>query len=113
MAQGPEILEGAEMTENVDHPKHYNSNKSGIECIDVVEWMDFNIGTAMKYLWRCGHKGDAVEDLQKARWYIDREIDRRINDARAARPTDPADPMHVPARFSGEEVRAADARGIG
>lgn len=62
---------------SVDHPKHYNSNGSGIECIDVVEWMPFNIGNAMKYLWRCDHKGADVEDLEKAVWYIQREIKRR------------------------------------
>lgn len=62
---------------NVDHPKHYNSNGSGIECIDVVEWMPFNIGNAVKYLWRCDHKGADVEDLEKAVWYIQREIARR------------------------------------
>lgn len=62
---------------NVDHPKHYNSNGSGIECIDVVEWMPFNIGNAVKYLWRCEHKGADVEDLEKAVWYIQREIARR------------------------------------
>lgn len=62
---------------NVDHPQHYNANGSGIECIDVVEWMSFNIGNAMKYLWRADHKGRPVEDLEKAIWYIRREIARR------------------------------------
>lgn len=62
---------------NVDHPLHYNSQGSGIECIDVVEWMGFSLGNAIKYLWRADHKGNAIEDLEKARWYIDREIERR------------------------------------
>jgi hypothetical protein len=62
--------------QTVDHPKHYNSNPSGIECIDVVEHMNFNLGNAMKYIWRAGEKGDAVIDLEKADWYIRREIDR-------------------------------------
>lgn len=62
---------------NVDHPLHYNSHGSGIECIDVVEWMSFSLGNAIKYLWRADHKGNAIEDLEKARWYIDREIARR------------------------------------
>lgn len=64
------------MPEVVDHPPHYNNNPSGIECIDVVEHLSFNIGNAIKYLWRCGVKGNAMEDLEKASWYIDREMDR-------------------------------------
>ena len=59
----------------VDHPEHYQSS-SGIECIDVVENMPFNRGNAVKYLWRAGKKNDEIEDLKKARWYIDREIKR-------------------------------------
>ncbi len=63
--------------DDVNHPKHYNSNPSGIECIDVVEHMGFNVGNAIKYLWRAGHKDpDAIKDLRKAVWYINREIDR-------------------------------------
>ncbi len=61
----------------VDHPKHYNSHESGIECIDVVEGMPFNIGNAVKYCWRCDHKGRDIEDLEKAVWYLQREITRR------------------------------------
>ena len=60
----------------VDHPKHYNANPSGVECITVVEHMTFNVGNAIKYLWRAGLKGAAIVDLEKARWYIDREIQR-------------------------------------
>jgi len=59
------------------HPRHYKSHPSGVECIDIIEHMPFNIGTATKYLWRCGLKGEAIEDLQKARYYIDREIAKR------------------------------------
>lgn len=67
----------AEEYETVEHPKHYN-NIPGVECIDVVEHMNFNLGNAVKYVWRCGSKPgvDAIEDLQKARFYIEREIDR-------------------------------------
>ena len=61
----------------VDHPAHYNDHPSGIECIDVVEHMGFNVGNAVKYLWRADLKGNALEDLQKARWYVQREIDKR------------------------------------
>lgn len=60
----------------VDHPVHYNNSASGVECIDVVEHMSFNLGNAMKYIWRCNDKNNAVEDLQKALWYIEREISR-------------------------------------
>ena len=60
--------------DTVNHPKHYNQHPAGIECIDVVEHMNFNVGKAIKYLWRAGLKGKLLEDLKKARWYIDREI---------------------------------------
>ncbi len=60
----------------VDHPSHYTSHPSGVECIQVTEWMNFNQGNALKYLWRAGQKGCAVEDLKKAAWYILREIAR-------------------------------------
>lgn len=61
----------------VDHPEHYNRHPSGIECIAVVEHMSFNLGNVIKYLWRADHKGQEVEDLQKALWYLQREIERR------------------------------------
>lgn len=60
---------------SVDHPKHYNQ-VPGIECIDVVEHFNFNRGNAIKYIWRAGDKGNEIEDLQKALWYIQREIER-------------------------------------
>lgn len=60
----------------VDHPPHYNSHPSGVECIQITEWFGFNIGNAVKYCWRAGLKGDAIEDLEKAVWYINREIQR-------------------------------------
>jgi hypothetical protein len=64
-------------TETVNHPPHYNAHPSGVECIAVVEHYNFNIGNAMKYLWRAGLKSpDAVEDLKKAAWYVNREIER-------------------------------------
>jgi len=67
----------------VDHPKHYNANPSGVECIDVVEHMSFNVGNAMKYLWRADEKGNAIEDLRKAAWYVQREIEKRTRVAQA------------------------------
>lgn len=58
----------------VNHPKHYNVHPSGVECIEIVEWYPFNVGNAIKYLWRMNEKG-GLEDLKKAAWYIQREID--------------------------------------
>jgi hypothetical protein len=60
----------------VNHPKHYTSHPSGVECIAITEHMNFCIGNAVKYLWRAGLKENQLEDLKKARWYIDREIQR-------------------------------------
>lgn len=62
----------------VNHPSHYTSHPSGVECIQVTEHMNFNIGNAVKYLWRAGLKDSqpTLQDLQKARWYIEREIQR-------------------------------------
>jgi len=61
----------------VAHPKHYTSHPSGVECIQVTEHMGFNLGNAMKYVWRADLKGKAIEDLKKAAWYIQREIEKR------------------------------------
>jgi Protein of unknwon function (DUF3310) len=65
------------MQDPVNHPKHYTEHPSGVECIQITEHMGFNLGNALKYIWRCDLKQDAVEDLRKARWYIDREIAKR------------------------------------
>ncbi len=65
------------MSDNVNHPKHYTEHPSGVECIQITEHMNFCIGNAVKYLWRAGLKHDySLEDLRKARWYIEREIKR-------------------------------------
>ncbi len=61
----------------IDHPPHYTRNPSGIECIEITEHMGFNLGNAIKYLWRADLKGNAVEDLKKAQWYIARELQKR------------------------------------
>jgi hypothetical protein len=63
-------------SDSVNHPKHYTVHPSGVECVTIVEHFNFNIGNAIKYLWRCGLKGDEIEDLEKARWYVSREIER-------------------------------------
>lgn len=64
-------------TDSVNHPKHYTSHPSGVECIQITEHMGFNLGNAVKYIWRADLKADAIEDLKKARWYIDRELKKR------------------------------------
>ena len=65
------------MNDPVNNPKHYTNHPSGIECIVITEHMGFNLGNAVKYIWRCDLKKDAVEDLKKAVWYIQREIQLR------------------------------------
>lgn len=65
------------MSDSVNHPEHYTKHPSGLECIEITEHMNFNLDNAVKYIWRAGLKGDAVEDLKKAAFYIEREIGRR------------------------------------
>lgn len=70
------------MFEKVNHPKHYNDHPAGIECIDVIEEMTFNVGSAIKYAWRAGLKpGETSQsDLEKAKWYLNREQRRLAGD---------------------------------
>lgn len=62
----------------VNHPAHYTNHPSGVQCIDITRHMNFNLGNAMKYLWRSGQKDQnpAVQDLEKAVFYIQDEIAR-------------------------------------
>lgn len=68
--------------DKVNHPKHYTSHPSGVECIEITQYYDFSIGNAIKYLWRHGLKNEegmseediAIQDLEKAIWYINNEI---------------------------------------
>lgn len=61
----------------VNHPRHYTQHPSGVETIQITEHMNFCLGNATKYIWRAGLKSDnPIEDLKKARWYIEREIAR-------------------------------------
>lgn len=66
------------MTDMVNHPPHYISDPSGVECIEITRHRNFNIGNAIKYLWRAGIKDDSkqIEDLKKAVFYINDEIKR-------------------------------------
>jgi len=67
-----------EMFSKVNHPKHYTTHPSGIECITITRHMNFNLGNAIKYIWRAGEKepNTTLLDLEKAIWYIKDEIDR-------------------------------------
>lgn len=68
--------------DNVNHPKHYTSHPSGVECITITRHYCFSIGNAIKYLWRAGLKKDSsledkqkeIEDLEKSIWYINDRI---------------------------------------
>lgn len=68
----------AEEYDNVNHPRHYTSHPSGVECVDIIRYYCFTIGSAIKYLWRCGLKKEQgmsdidkeIEDMKKAIWYI-------------------------------------------
>jgi hypothetical protein len=72
------------MTDVINHPPHYTSRDMAcsacaekIECIDVTRHMSFNLGNAIKYIWRCDYKDASVEDLKKAVWYLNDEIKKR------------------------------------
>lgn len=77
------------MTDMVNRPPHYTDHPSGVECIEIAEHFSFNLGNVLKYLWRAGRKGDRIEDLRKAQWYLEREIARlrkiEAGDSTAAR----------------------------
>ncbi len=64
------------MASEVDRPPHYTSHPSGVECIQVTEHMNFNLGNAVKYIWRAALKGKEKQDLEKAIWYLQRELKR-------------------------------------
>lgn len=98
------------MSDPVNHPSHYTSHPSGVECIQVTEHMNFCVGNAVKYLWRAGQKGDHLEDLKKARWYIDREIERLEKEAKGtSEPSVPVSPDSKLHSFYGREEAAMKA----
>lgn len=81
------MTELVDQNDMINHPKHYTSSPAKcsscggqIECIDITEHMGFNLGNATKYVWRCDLKKDAIEDLKKAAWYINREIEKRMKE---------------------------------
>jgi Protein of unknwon function (DUF3310) len=73
--------ETSQNNDPVNHPAHYTSDPSGVECIQITRHRNFTIGNAIKYLWRAGLKepddpAKQIEDLRKAVWYIECEIGR-------------------------------------
>ena len=60
----------------VNHPKHYVSHPSGVEAIQITQYENFCIGSVFKYLLRRKYKGKELQDLKKARWYLNKEIER-------------------------------------
>lgn len=76
-----------DIEDRVNHPNHYTTHPSGIECIEITRHHNFDIGNAIKYLWRNGLKNEdgmsskekQIEDLKKAIWYINDEIKRLNN----------------------------------
>jgi len=59
------------------NPQHYRNHGSGVEAIEICEHLDFNIGNAVKYLWRVDKKDDALQDLNKSAWYLKRAVENR------------------------------------
>ena len=81
LVDAPNRPESDKKNDNVNHPKHYTSHPSSIECIMITRHHNFNIGNAIKYLWRQGLKdgNPSTQDLKKAIWYINDEIGRLEN----------------------------------
>jgi hypothetical protein len=88
----------------VNHPAHYTSHPSGVECITITEHMSFLIGNVIKYVWRADGK-NGVEDLRKARWYLDREIAKR-------EPVAADDQLNAVSSYPPNGVTAADETGV-
>lgn len=61
----------------INHPKHYTNHPSKVECIAITEHFNFCLGNVIKYIWRAEEKSKPLQDLLKAKWYLDREIERR------------------------------------
>lgn len=81
------------MNDPVEHPAHYTSHPSGIECIQITQHMGFCLGNATKYIWRAGLKHDAIEDLKKAKWYIEKEIEKRSKERLSTQTPSPHQPQ--------------------
>lgn len=69
------------MVDMINHPPHYTSHPSGIEAIQITRHMGSNLGNVIKYVWRADLKGDSIEDLKKAKFYLEDEIRKREDDS--------------------------------
>lgn len=81
--------------EKINHPEHYKGNK--YEAIDIIDdyQLGFNLGNAVKYILRAGKKGDAAEDLKKAKWYIEHEICKLMNEQERKKEKEQVDEANV------------------
>lgn len=106
-------MERPEGFDVVEKPRHYNSHPSGLEAIDLCEHMPFNVGNAVKYLWRAGLKGDDVEDLKKALWYIKRERERiQLFDQEPVIEMGSDAPTHIIYRILSRKIIGADPASV-
>jgi len=71
-----EAINTPPLAEDPINPSHYRRHPSGVECIEITRHLNFNVGNAIKYIWRYQDKGDPVENLKKAQWYLNDEIVR-------------------------------------
>ena len=71
--------------EHVNHPAHYNQGK--FEVMDVIDdWgLNFALGNVVKYVARAPYKNNALEDLQKAKWYLEQEMNKRMHELETQR----------------------------
>ena len=76
---GPIDSQALAVPEDPINPSHYRRHPSGIECIEVTRHMNFNVGNAVKYIWRYQDRGDPIENLKKAQWYLNDEITRLMS----------------------------------
>jgi len=86
-----------ELNETVNHPPHYATHPSGVEAVDIAEHLSFNLGNALKYVWRAKKKGKEEEDLEKALWYLEREV-------RFFRTCEETIDLFYPARFNARKT---------
>lgn len=100
----------------VNHPAHYTSDPSGVECIQITRHRNFNVGNAIKYLWRAGLKDETktIEDLKKAIFYINDEIGRleRLQIKRVETAPEPAQPQQRPSGRTCPNCKAGTFAGV-
>ena len=97
------------MKETINHPDHYKGNR--FEAIDIIEdyELNFNLGSTLKYVLRAGKKNDVIEDLQKAEWFIKRELDKLITQ-RLNEPIESEDDLTLKQSQYTDRLRDADER---